>query len=97
MKVHITARAEADLRRLGEYIARDSLAQAEEFLHKLRGFIFNIGDYPLRHRTRPEWGGEVRAANFGSYLIIYEVQSDIVLVLRVASGRRNIAALLSEV
>lgn len=96
MRVHITNDAGADLRQIGEYIGRDSLPQAEEFLSKLRSFIFTLGDYPLAYRLRPEWGSSVRAANFGNYLVIFEVQDSVVLVLRVASGRRNIAALLSE-
>ena len=96
MKILLTADAEADFGDIGEYIARDHPGKAREFQRDLKAFILRIGQAPLSYRVRVEWSGQVRAARFGSYLVIFEVEDDHLLVLRIVNGRRNIPRLLSE-
>ncbi|WP_374406586.1 type II toxin-antitoxin system RelE/ParE family toxin [Pelagerythrobacter sp.] len=85
----------ADISEIGDYIAEDDPEQARRFVAGLREFIETIPENPRRFRLRSEWGESVRAANFGNYLIVFEYDDAAVYVLRVATGRRNIVALLS--
>ena len=96
MKLEYSEDARADIVEIGEYIAEDNRTRAQSFLGELRSFIEQIPDNPRRYRLREEWGGLVRAANYGSYLVIFEYSEDRITILRVASGRRNIADLLES-
>lgn len=86
-----------DIGEIGDYIAEDDPDQARRFLGSLREFIATIADNPRRFRLRSEWGKSVRAANFGNYFVVFEHDETSVYVLRVANGRRNIVALLSNI
>jgi plasmid stabilization system protein ParE len=96
VKVRFTDDAEVDFGEIGEYIARDDIATAREFLGDLKAFILRIASAPSAYRVRSEWSGEVRAARFGSYLVIFELEAEGLVVLRIVNGRRNIARLLRE-
>ncbi|KUO57777.1 MAG: hypothetical protein APF82_02585 [Sphingomonadales bacterium BRH_c42] len=85
-----------DIGEIGDYIAEDDPEQARRFLASLREFIATIAENPRRFRLRSEWGQSVRAANFSSYLVVFEHDESNVFILRIASGRRNIVALLSD-
>ena len=95
MKVTYTDDAVADFVDIGEYIARDDPAAARRFLTDLRSFILRVATTPRAYRLREEWGGNVRAARFGNYLVVFEMEADELLVLRIANGRRHIARLLA--
>ncbi|MEE4199252.1 type II toxin-antitoxin system RelE/ParE family toxin [Erythrobacter sp.] len=96
MNIDYTQDALADIGEIGAYIAEDDTEQARLFVDRLREFIEGIAENPRRFRLRSEWGRNVRAANFRNYLIIFEHDDVNILILRVASGRRNMIALLSE-
>lgn len=97
MTVRYADLAERDFVAIGTHIARDSVPTALRFQAELDAFIEGLADHPLRYRPRDEWGGEVRAARLGRYLVIFAVEPDGILVLRIANGRRDIPALLREV
>lgn len=96
MRVRFTDDAEVDFGEIGEYIARDGLATARAFLGELKAFILRIEGAPKAYRVRSEWSGEVRAARFGSYLVIFELEAENLVVLRIVNGRRTIVRLLRE-
>lgn len=96
MKIRLTVDAEADFGDIGEYIAEDDVAMAHRFLAELKSFIVKISDAPKSYRLRTEWSGGVRAARLGSFLVIFEIEGDEMLVLRIVNGRRDIAKLLEN-
>lgn len=96
MIVRFTDDAEADFADIGEYIARDDVPTAKQFLADLKAFIQRVASAPKTYRVRSEWSGEVRAARFGAYLVIFELDTEDLIVLRIVNGRRNIARLLGE-
>lgn len=96
MKVRLTVDAEADFGDIGEYIAQDDFAMAHRFVAELKSFIVRVAEAPRSNRLRTEWSGRVRAARLGSYLVIFEVEGDEMLVLRIVNGRRDIAKLLES-
>ena len=96
MKLEYSEDAEFDIVSIGQHIALDDARIARGFLADLRAFIETIADHPELYRPRLEWGRDVRAARFRNYLVIYEHSNDLVTVLRVANGYRDIPRLLDD-
>jgi len=96
VKFRYTGEAERDFVEISAHIARDDLPTAIRFQAKLEAFTDGIADNPQIYRLRTEWGKQVRAVRYGSYLVIFEIEGEEMLVLRIVNGRRNIAKLLAE-
>ncbi len=96
MRVEYSDDADADLSDLGEYIAQDDPVRATGFVREFYAFIDRVSEKPLAYRIRYEWGSRVRASRYGNYLVIFEIEDDHLLVLRIVNGRRDIAKLLGE-
>lgn len=97
MKLAFTPRARLDLQEIGDYIARDSQAQAPRFVdaieRRCKSLLTASERYPLvpRHEAR-----QIRQALHGSYLIFYRIRADRVEVLRVLHGARDIDSLIAD-
>ena len=96
-RVEFTARAEADLEGIGDYIALDDPRRAASFVRELRARCERIADQPRANRLREEFGSGVRGAVHGSYLILYTHRDDgRVVVERIVHGARDLDRLLDE-
>lgn len=96
MKLVVTADAEADLTAIGEYIARDDPDGSAEFVEALLNQCARIVERPLAYRLRNEWGLTIRAKRHGSHLILFEIDGEAVVILRVLHGRQDILAILTD-
>ncbi len=85
--------AEADLDDIYEYIARDVPYYAELFVDRLIEATDKLPDYPKIGRPVPEadYRDDVRELIVQGYRIIYHLTPDIILVLTVIHGSRNLA------
>jgi toxin ParE1/3/4 len=90
MKLIIRAAVRADLSQIAAYIARDNPARAVSFAQELTTKIRAISDRPLTFPARDEWGAGLRAALHANYYIIFRVEIDRVIVLRILHAARNI-------
>lgn len=93
MKVRLNPAAEADLEAIADYIARDNPDRALSFVRELRAHCAGIGDAPKAHAPRPDLGRAVRCRPHGSYLILYRIVADEVLVSRVVHASRDVRKL----
>ncbi|MBA2918196.1 MULTISPECIES: type II toxin-antitoxin system RelE/ParE family toxin [Sphingomonas] len=94
MKVSFSEDASDDLSELGIWIAeRAGRATAEVYLARLRASCLKLSDFP-RHgtpRNDIEWG--LRTITFERrILIVYRVEKERVLILRLIRTARDIAA-----
>lgn len=95
MKVVLTVEALADLEDIGDFIAQDNPLRADSFMAELAEKARELADFPKRFPVIPRYAKrEVRRRTYGRYLIIYRVERDHVLVLRIMAGSRNYEALL---
>jgi len=85
-----TARAEADLEEIGDYIAQGSPARALAFVRRLRDRCDALARYPYSGRARPELRPELRSMPTGSYVLFYRPLADGIEVVRVLHGRQDI-------
>jgi toxin ParE1/3/4 len=93
MRIALTPAAEADLEQIGDYIARDDPRRAVTFVGEIEARIAKISNLPKAGRLRPEWGADVRSTPFGNYLIVWRLRGDVLQILRVIHGARDLDAL----
>ena len=95
MIVVITAEAEADLERIAEYIAEQSVETALKFVRELREKCESLADAPRGYPLVPrhEHLG-IRRRPFGNYLIFYRVGPDAIEVVHILHGARDYEPLL---
>jgi toxin ParE1/3/4 len=96
MKVRLTPDAEADLEGIGDKIAEFNAARAVTYVRELRERCHRIGEFPHAGPPRPQWGEGIRIAIHGSYIAVYRVRDEMVQVLRVVHGARDLDALFEE-
>lgn len=95
MIVTITDEADADLERIGDFIAQDNPRRAASFVVELVESCKRLGSAPRRFPLVPRYEDtRVRRRPYGEYVIFYRVEDAAVLVLRVLHGARDYEAIL---
>ena len=89
-RIVVSRRAEDDLADITDYISQDNPELALSFALELQGKFTQISERPMSFPLRAEWGSDKRAALHGRYLIIFKVFDELVEILRIAHGARDI-------
>ena len=88
-----TLPARDDLKALYEYIALDSKFYAKKIAREIISLSSIIPDIPERGRIVPETNQqEIRELFIYSYRLIYQLSPDLISILAVIHGSRNITA-----
>jgi len=78
-----------DLKKIQEYIARDSVYYARKFTEDAFNSTERLTLFPKSGRIVPEYGNpNIREIGHSTYRLIYELVDDGVYVLAVVHGRR---------
>lgn len=96
MLLFIKPLAEQDLEAIGDFIARDNPARAVTFVRELREHCKRIASNPLGYRERPELAPGLRSCAHGNYVIFFDVLPDLVEIVRVLHGARDLPTVLGE-
>lgn len=97
MSVRLSAEAESDLERIGDYIAQDNPSRALSFMLELRDKCISLADMPLAFPLVPRYERYgVRRRVHGNYLIFYRVDAGQVVIVHVLHGAMDYAAILFE-
>ena len=95
MIVVLTAEAEADLERIGDYIARDDPRRAISFVAELVECCRRLVDAPLGFPLVPRYERTgVRRRVHRAYLIFYRVTGGAIEVLHILHGAQDYDILL---
>lgn len=95
-KLLISPAAMADLDDIWDYIAEDSPEAATRFLSLLLEQCQLLADSPYLGRERADIGREgVRSYPFKNYILLYQVEKNVVEVLHVFHGKRDYPRLFS--
>ena len=95
MIVELTAEAERDLEKVGDWIAGNNPAVAERFVNELLAACLALADFPKRFPLVPRYERHgIRHRVHGNYLIFYRVESDKVVVVHVLHGAMDYSGLL---
>jgi toxin ParE1/3/4 len=95
VKVRFSDEALRDLRRIGDYIARDSPLRAREFVRGLRSRAMQLSENPLAFPLVPrhEHSG-IRRRVFRNYLIFYLIEGEIVYIVHILHGAQDYESIL---
>ena len=94
MRILWTEPARDDLRNLHGYIARDSEVYASSFVQRIILAADRLSDFPRLGRVVPEADQEtIRELLYHNYRIIYRIKSELIEILTVIHGRRDLASL----
>jgi toxin ParE1/3/4 len=99
MAHRIASLAEADLHDIWYHIAMESgsVEVADRSIDSITARFFLLSNHPYVGRARDEdFGVSSRSFTVGEYVIVYSVDHEDVLILRVAHGRRDIEALFGD-
>jgi plasmid stabilization system protein ParE len=87
--------ASEDLQELEDFIARDSVLHAIQFVDRIVESAEHLHTTPQRGRIVPEFGrADIRELLWRAYRIVYLVKDDAVTILRVVHGTRDLADLI---
>lgn len=97
MRVNISELAEADIEAVADFIAKDNPVRAGSFARELWEACLGLSDAPFRFAQLESFENRgYRRRIHGRYSIIYRVEADEVLVVRIFSSLADIKAVLGE-
>ncbi len=98
MAHRVAARAETDLDDIWLYVARESgsIEIANRLIDTLTERFYTLASLPYLGRVRDDLGAGYRSLAVGEYVIVYCVESEESLILRVVHGRRQLEALFGR-
>lgn len=75
---------------LDRLLDRAGLRVASDYAQRFAAQIDLLTDFPAAGTPKPEYGPQVRQLVVAPYLMLYRIDRDRVLILRVLDGRRRI-------
>ena len=94
--VTFSPKSRQDLLDIGDYIAKDSRANARRFVAKLMEQCQRIGASPMGYVGREDLTPGLRMAALGRYVIFFRVIDGTVRIERVLHGARNLPVVLER-
>ena len=88
--------ASADIAEIWDYIAEDSIAQADAWVDRLDDTLRLLATQPRMGRAREELAAGIRSYPFGRYVVFYLPLDDGVEVARVLHSGRVAEATLTD-
>lgn len=92
--VTFSPKSRQDLLDIGDFIAKDSPANARRFVSKLMDQCKRIGRAPLGYVSREDLAPGLRMAALDRYVIFFRVLNGVVRIERVLHGARNLPTVL---
>ena len=93
----LTRPAEADIQEIKDYIALDSVRPARKVIRQMKEAMRGLAEMPGKGHGRKDLTDEdVRFRTVYSYQIVYRPEIKPLEIVRVLSGRRDIAAELKK-
>ena len=99
MAHRLAPRAETDLDDIWYYVAKESgsIEIANRLIDTLTDRFFMLAGFPYVGRARDhDFGPGCRSVAVGEYVIVYCVENEDVLILRVVHGRRDLESLFDH-
>lgn len=95
-RVRRSNNADADLTDIWVYVAQDSRAAADRLILDLIDAEDRLAEFPETGRARPEIRPGIRSWPVGAYILLYRIERDGILIVRIVHGARELRALLDD-
>ena len=92
----ISPEAELDLAQIWHFIAEDNPLAANEFIGRLLNAMEKLQIEPRIGRVREDLQPGLRSHPHANYLILYKIEHDVVIVVRVIQGARDTRQAMAE-
>ncbi len=99
-RVKVSPESERDIEEIWEYIARDNIRNATQFIHRIEKKVYSLELLPERCPFIPEnefLEHQYRHLIFENYRIVFRIMVDVVWIARVVHSSRLLAALLQNI
>ena len=96
--VELTPAARDDLIGIRDWIAvqAQSYDIADAYVERIKARLSSLADFPNRGSPRPDLGPELRSIPFErKRIIVYRIEGDVVDILRVLDGARDLSCLFN--
>lgn len=93
MKIRRLPEAIADVDAIFAFIAQDNLPAADRMVERIAKALDRVADFPASGALRPDAGINIRGVNVGVYVVYYRIIDDVIEVVRVLHGARDIRRL----
>ncbi|GMQ83208.1 MAG: type II toxin-antitoxin system RelE/ParE family toxin [Rhodothermia bacterium] len=90
MSTKISESAKSDLFEIWDYIANDSIAQADKMSDEFERIFSVLAENPEMGRRREELKENLKSFPHGNYVIFYRGDADEIEIVRVLHGARDI-------
>jgi toxin ParE1/3/4 len=90
VKLIVAPEAQEELREIEEYIALDNPQAAVDFVRRLTERFAELTEFPGSGRKRDDIRPGYRGVSVKDYLIFYRVSGEVVEVMHVLHGRRDL-------
>ncbi len=92
MKIQWTEPAVLDLEDIRDFISRDSVYYASEFVAKILNIVEKLDCFPNVGRRVPEVEDDsIREIIFHNYRVIYQIREQVILILGVIHAARDLS------
>jgi toxin ParE1/3/4 len=90
----ITPQAARDIEDIGDYIAQHNPTAARKLIERINGVFHGLSFNPLLGIARTEIREGMRSFPIGHYLILYRVDAEEILIVRLIDARRDLKNIL---
>jgi toxin ParE1/3/4 len=95
-EVRRSPRAEADLEAILDYLLRTNPAAAERYTTDFDNKGQVLARFPEIGHLRPEIAPNIRSTLVWPYVIFYRVEGDIVQIIRILHGKRDLRRIMKK-
>lgn len=92
-RIIFTPAAEEDLHDIWLEIAFDNPNAADRTIDQIKNRAAQLSMFPESGRLRPEIADDFRSLTVGNYILLYRTDEDVVDIVRVIHGARDLTAL----
>ncbi len=96
MRYVISLPASRDLQAIADYFAQVNIAAGERFLDEFDRRCQQIVSFPNSGRSYGELRANLRGLPLDGYIILYQVMTDRVEIVRVVHGKRDLRSLFTN-
>ena len=94
LPVRRTNQADSDLDAIWLHVAQDNVETAERMIQRIAVAEDRLGEFPEIGQARPDLAEGLRHWPVAPYVILYRIERDKVVVVRILHGARDLPAAL---
>lgn len=96
MKLALTTQAIDDLREISDYISKNNPRAAVSLLKNFSARFRQLCESPRLGKKRDDLFEGLRSTRIKEYLIFYTIEQDVIIIVHVVHGRRDLLRIFAD-